>query len=71
MQRRTHLGDLVIFASRIHAVREQNHKQLAVWIDPNRSPGETGMPKAVRRKIMAAGAALGWHDPAERPRAFC
>jgi len=68
MQRWTHLLNLCILPRRVHAIRQQHHKQLPVRIDPDRSAGKSGMPEAVRRKIMPARAALGRHRPAQRPR---
>src|SRR6267378_8840 len=67
MQRHTHLLNLGVFARRVYAVRQQHHKKLPVRIDPDRSPGKSRVPKAMRRKIMPARSALGRHSPAQGP----
>lgn len=66
---RADLGDFVIFARGIDAIGEQYDENLAVWVNPNGSAGEAGVSVTMRRKEVAAGAAFGGHDPAERPGA--
>ena len=66
MQGGPNLGNFVVLARGIHAIRQQHNKELAVRIDPDRGTSETGMTEAVGQKIVTAGAAFSGHNPTER-----
>lgn len=42
-----HLLNLLILSSRMHAICEEDHKQLPVGIDPDRSSGESRVPETM------------------------
>src|SRR5215472_4778881 len=66
-----HLGDFVVLARRIDAIREHNDEELAVGVDPDGRARETGVAVAVGGEITATGAAFGGHDPAQGAGVFC
>lgn len=68
MQLDAHFLNPGVLPRGVYAVRQKHDKQLPVRINPDRSARKSGMPKAVRRKIMSARSAFGRHRPAQRSR---
>src|SRR5579885_1160549 len=65
VQRGTNLGDLVVFSRGVHAIGQENHKELAIGINPDGGAGKAGVAETMRREEMAARAAFGGNDPAD------
>lgn len=70
MQGRPHLGDFLIFASRVDAIGKQDHKKLTVGVNPNRSSGIAGVAETMSGEKMTAGGVFGWNSPAKGSRSI-
>src|SRR6187551_1163624 len=69
MDLRAEVPNQVVVARRVHAVREHDHVQRAVEVDPERGAGETDVPDRVPRQLVPGRRSLERRGvPPECPR---
>src|SRR5688572_28984747 len=63
------LADQLVVTRWMHAVREHDHVEIAVEIDPERRAGEADVADGIPGKLRSGGRSLERRGiPAERPR---
>ena len=58
-------GNFVIVARGIHAIGQEDGKELAVRVDPDGRASEASVSVAVRGEIVAAGTVFGGNHPTQ------